>query len=169
MLAIGQCRSPLTAVGLEDLRLDDLVTGAAHHEVYLNGNWQLMKPQRGPRVRQPPPCADLSHPGDPSCPGSFRHARLLGPSWFLGLLCLCLCMCVCVCAGVRRRQLGAPRAQREAHLSPFEEQGTADRLSTGCLSVCVPACGSSALTGRSGAWRAAWGQGGRLGRAKGRG
>lgn len=29
-----------------------------------------MKPQRGPRVRQPPPCADLSHPGDPSCPGS---------------------------------------------------------------------------------------------------
>ena len=38
-----------------------------------------------------------------------------------------------------------------------------------CLSVCVPACGSSALSGRSGAWRAAWGQGGRLGRAKGRG
>ena len=38
-----------------------------------------------------------------------------------------------------------------------------------CVSVCVPACGSSALSGRSGAWRAAWGQGGRLGRAKGRG
>lgn len=32
-------------------------------------------------------------------------------------------------------QLGAPRAQREAHLSPFEEQGTADRLSTGCALI----------------------------------
>lgn len=38
-------------------------------------------------------------------------------------------------AGVGRRQLGAPRAQREAHLSPFEEQGTADRLSTGCVLI----------------------------------
>ena len=43
MLAIGQCRSPLTAVGLEDLRLDDLVTGAAHHEVEVVVCWVVAK------------------------------------------------------------------------------------------------------------------------------
>lgn len=33
MAAANVCRSPLTAVRLEHLRLDDLVTGTAHHEI----------------------------------------------------------------------------------------------------------------------------------------
>ena len=43
MVDVGQCRSPLTAVGLEDLRLDDLVTGAAHHEVEVVVCWVVAK------------------------------------------------------------------------------------------------------------------------------
>lgn len=39
----GRCRSPLTAVGLEDLRLDDLVTGTAHHEVEVVVCWVVAK------------------------------------------------------------------------------------------------------------------------------
>lgn len=41
--ASTRCRSPLTAVRLEDLRLDDLIAGTAHHQIEVIMCWIVAK------------------------------------------------------------------------------------------------------------------------------